>query len=142
MSSLIRFLVLLLSLSFLAACGSGGGSDDGGGKPPALSISGVTPAFVSVGDTVTVVGNGFSAVSAARLGTLDVAFTRESETRLHFVVPLNAISGTVTLVAGTTSVSSSTSVTVQGVPLVTAVNPASARPGDSLTLSEDRKSVV
>ncbi|GAA5174749.1 hypothetical protein GCM10025771_05190 [Niveibacterium umoris] len=136
MRCLTRFLTLLIALSFIAGCGGGGGgSSSGGGNTTTLTITGISPAFVYPGDTVTVAGTSLSSVTGVRVGTLDVGFTLVSETRLTFVVPDAAVSGTVTLLSGTASFPAPTALTVLGVPQVTAVTPASARPGDSLTLA-------
>lgn len=138
MPYLMRWMILLLSFSFLAGCGGGGGggtSSSGGGTAVAVSVTGISPAFAFPGDTVTVIGTSFSSVSGVRLGTLDVSFTLISETRLSFVVPDNAVSGTVTVLSGTASFPAPTTLTVYGAPQVSSVTPSSARPGDSLTLT-------
>jgi len=135
MHHLYRFLILLLSAAFLAGCGGGGGGGGGGTQTATVTVTGLSPSFVFPGDTVTVIGTNLNSVTGVRFGSADVAFTLISTTRLSFVVPDSAVSGTVTLVSGTATVDSPTTLTVLGVPQVTSVSPTSARPGDSLKLS-------
>ncbi|WP_172201655.1 IPT/TIG domain-containing protein [Niveibacterium sp. COAC-50] len=134
MHYLYRFLILFLSAAFVAGCGGGGGGG-GGTQTATVTVTGLSPSFAFPGDTVTVIGTNFNSVTGLRLGTADVPFTLISTTRLSFVVPDSAVSGTVTLVSGTATVDSPTTLTVLGVPQVSSVSPTSARPGDSLTLT-------
>ncbi|WP_374515549.1 IPT/TIG domain-containing protein [Niveibacterium sp.] len=133
MHHLYRILILFLSAAFLAGCGGGGGG--GGTQTATVTVTGLSPSFVFPGDTVTVVGTNFNSVTGVRFGSAELSFTLISTTRLSFVVPDSATSGTVTLVSGTATVDSPTVLTVLGVPQITSVSPSSARPGDSLTLS-------
>ncbi|MCX9157309.1 IPT/TIG domain-containing protein [Niveibacterium sp. 24ML] len=135
MNRFLRSLLVLLSLSLLAACGGGGG---GTSPPPAtnpVTVSGLSPSFAFPGDTVTVLGTSFGSVTDVRLNGASIAFAPIDSTRLSFIVPAGAESGTVDVVAGTAVVSSPTLLTILGLPQVSAVSPASARPGDQLTLS-------
>ncbi|WP_374403789.1 IPT/TIG domain-containing protein [Niveibacterium sp.] len=135
MHHLYRILIVFLSAAFLAGCGGGGGGGGGGTQTATVTVTGLSPSFVFPGDTVTVVGTNFNSVTGVRFGSAELTFTLISTTRLSFVVPDSATSGTVTLVSGTATVDSPTVLTVLGVPQVTSVSPSSARPGDSLTLS-------
>lgn len=135
MNRLLRSLFLFLSLSLLAACGGGGGGTSPPPETNPVTVTGLTPAFAFPGDTVTVLGSSFGSVTELRLNGVSIAFAPINSTRLSFVVPAGAESGTVDLVAGTAIVSSPTLLTVLGLPQVTGVSPSSARPGDPLTLS-------
>ena len=64
--------------------------------PPAFSN--FSPAGGPVGTVVTLLGRGFLAATAVRLGSLDAAYTILSDTSITMTVPANAVSGAITVV--------------------------------------------
>ena len=136
MLSRLRFFCVFLFTAFtLLGCGGGGGG--GASIPPAqvLSISAVTPLSAYPGDTLQVQGIGLDRVQKVLLGGIEVSFSSQSATRLSVVVPAAALSGVIELQAAGAVALSLERVTVLSVPTVTALNPATVKPGDSLTLS-------
>lgn len=62
---------------------------------PAPTITGLSPTSARVGNTVTVNGANFVNVQSVRIGSMNVAFTVVSATRIQFIVPAGAVSGSV-----------------------------------------------
>ncbi|MDO8179575.1 MAG: IPT/TIG domain-containing protein [Undibacterium sp.] len=127
------FCLFLLTMFGLLACGGGGSVV----TPPSLvlSISAVTPLSAYPGDTLQVQGVGLDRVQKALLGGVAASFTSQSSTQLSLVVPVGAIAGLVELQAAGAVAQSIERVTILSAPMVIALAPAIAKPGDSVIIS-------
>jgi hypothetical protein len=132
----------LVFAGLLAACGGGGG----GGAPAtatsvtptatvSLAITGFTPVTGGIGSTITVSGAGFSGLQSASLASIPATFTVVSDGQLQLIVPQGAQTGRIELNASGRTVLSSTDFTVNFIPQLTSLSPASVLPGGRVTLN-------
>ena len=86
--------MLALSAQFLA-CGGGGGGGGGGPQPnPLPGLNSVSPASVNAGSpdtTLQLDGSNFISQSVARAGTMSLATTFQSSTRLQALIPASLL---------------------------------------------------
>ncbi|MFC5054308.1 RHS repeat-associated core domain-containing protein [Saccharothrix xinjiangensis] len=106
-----------------------------------VSVFSVVPERAAPGATVTVTGTGFSPTAAdntVRFGTATATVTGATATQLAVVVPAGAASGplAVTTSGGTANSPRPFTVTVHpGAPTISAVSPAHAATGDTVTIT-------
>lgn len=107
--------------------------------PPPPVVSSFTPTSGLVGTKVTVTGNNFTGATSARIaGGSSAAVTVNSATKLSFVVPAGATSGTVQITSSAGSGSSTASFTVTAPPpppTISGFSPASGVVGSTVTVS-------
>src|SRR5688572_9895144 len=73
----------------------------------AQSITGFTPATGAIGSTVTITGTNFTNVTEVKFNTASaVSFTVNSTTQIIATVPTGATSGSIRVITGGTTVSS------------------------------------
>jgi hypothetical protein len=122
--------VILPGLALGAALGCGPGT-----STSAPTISSITPLEGLVGTTITVTGSGFSSgIQGAYVNTVPVTpGTINGDTQLLFQVPNAAITGTITVVTTSGSVTSSQAFAVT--PDVVTISPTTGPIGQVVTLT-------
>ena len=99
----------------------------GTGSPSALAIFSFSPAQGSVGQTVVIQGQNFSATPSAntvQFNGTTAAVTAATANQLTATVPAGAASGPISVTVGTSTATSSSNFTVLAVPVITSVSPA------------------
>lgn len=96
-------------------------------------ITGFTPPSAAAGTDVTVTGVNFSDLNTVRIGTLSVVFARVSATSIRFKVPVNAVTGAITVINPAGSAISRTRLLV--LPSVRAFSPASGPVATSVLIT-------
>jgi len=103
-----------------------------------LSITDFNPREGGVGQTVTVMGTGFSPLPSAnsvQLAGLGASVTAASPTRLSFAVPAGATSGRISVTVGTGAVESASDFTVIPTVLVSDFTPKLGTVGTAVTIT-------
>jgi len=98
-------------------------------SPSALAILGFSPAQGSVGQTVAIQGQNFSATPSAntvKFNGTAATVTAATTNSLTVSVPTGATTGPISVTVGTATVTSSNNFTVLSVPVITSVSPALA----------------
>ncbi|WP_164840414.1 IPT/TIG domain-containing protein [Collimonas arenae] len=122
----------------LAGCGGGGGSSS---TPTAtapaatVNIMALSTSSAAPGATVTITGSGFKNVTAITIGGTAVTFSIVSDTQIAITVPVNPVSGSITLSGPGFSVQSATSFSSsQPAPLITGVSASNIPAGGNFTI--------
>src|SRR5882762_6597690 len=95
-------------------------------SPSALAILGFTPAQGSVGQTVAIQGQNFSASPSAntvKFNGTAAAVTAATTNSLTVTVPAGATTGLISVTVGTATANSSSNFTVLAIPVITSVSP-------------------
>ncbi len=98
-------------------------------SPSALAILGFTPAQGSVGQTVVIQGQNFSATPSAntvQFNGTTATVTAATTNSLTTTVPTGATTGLISVTVGTSTANSSSNFAVLAVPVITSVSPALA----------------
>jgi len=106
--------------------------------PTCVTVSTLNPGSGGPGTPVTLTGSGFAGVSSVRFGgNASAKFTIVSDTEVTTVVPPGAATGTIALTRTGCAEAQSGNFVVDAIacPVVTGINPTSAAPGSSVTLS-------
>ncbi|ATB33021.1 IPT/TIG domain-containing protein [Melittangium boletus] len=100
-------------------------------------ITGFTPARGTLGSTVTLTGTGFTRVRRVWFApSLDATFLVDSDTEMKLIVPLGAITGRITLIAGSVSYSDGEFVVdANSAPTLTRISPSAGGVDTSVSLS-------
>lgn len=107
-------------------------------RPPA--VTSFSPASGLVGTKVTVTGSNFAGATSARIGGgVSAAVTVTSGTKLNFIVPAGATSGTVQITgpggSGTSAASFTVTAPTPPLPTIGSFSPASGLVGSTVTVS-------
>ncbi|PHV10857.1 IPT/TIG domain-containing protein [Chitinimonas sp. BJB300] len=154
--------LLICLLLSLTACGGGGGGNDSSTSttpptttnptpttptpttpipttpaPPAsiLTIHSIKPLDVEVGGKLTIEGVEMQTVNHILVGGAEVKFSLVSNTQLTVEIPAGAKSGPVQLHATGAVIQSDQTVTILGAPIVTKIDPLTAKVGHIVTIS-------
>src|SRR6266481_6559441 len=95
-------------------------------SPSALAIFGFSPAQGSVGQTVAIQGQNFSATPSAntvQFNGTTATVTAATTNSLTVTVPAGATTGVISVAVGTATANSSGPFTVQSVPVITSLSP-------------------
>ena len=87
------------------------------------------------GDSIGITGSGFTGTTTVEFGTASATFTVNSDTSITAIVPKLAQAGKVTVTNNKGDAQSSNSFSLISAPAITGVNPSSAAPGDSITIT-------
>lgn len=137
-------LLTLIMTSIFVSCSDDDGDDDGGGA--ALTITSLNPATARVGETVTITGTGFSATPSQNTVMFKTSLTADAPamvqeataTALKVVVPVNAVTGTITVTVAGKSITSPQPFTIDeslGAPVLTSLNPTSGFVNAEITIT-------
>lgn len=113
--------------------------------PGALSIFGVSSQTALAGGTITIQGQGFNTNPALDIVTIGgVAVTVLSATSRSLVVsiPVNGVSGPISVSVGTATVTSDFNETVVSAPILTSVTPHAAQAGTMVTMNVTGNNLV
>ena len=131
-------LVFTCAMLALAGCGGGGGSSSTPTTTaPAASVNimALSASSAAPGATVTITGSGFKNVTAVTIGGTAVTFSVVSDTQITVTVPVNPVSGPITLSGPGFSVKSATSFSSsQPTPLITSVSASNVPVGTNFTI--------
>lgn len=118
-----------------------GGAVDSTGLTPAdftlvsaPTLTSFTPASGGIGTTVTLTGTNFTNASSVKIGGVSASYTVTNATTIALVVPANAVSGTIQVVAPGGSVTSASNFTLLAMPAITEISPNSGAVGDTIIL--------
>lgn len=98
-------------------------------SPSSLAIFSFSPSQGSVGQTVTIQGQNFSATPSSntvKFNGTTATVTAASTSQLTTTVPVGATTGAISVTVGTSTATSSSNFTVLAVPVITSVTPAQA----------------
>ena len=100
-------------------------------------ITGFTPARGTLGSTVTLTGTGFTRVRRVWFApSRDATFLADSDTEMKLIVPFGALTGRITLVAGSVSYSDGEFVVdANSAPTLTRISPSAGGVNTSVSLS-------
>lgn len=139
----LRFGFALSSLAALVACGSGQSTDEGDSDLARTGtatvarpvVNNFSPSSAAVGDTVTVNGSSFSAVTSVKVGAASASFVIDNGRRLRLVVPPGATTARIEVATASATALSKTNLTVKSTLAVTSVTPTTVLAPARLTVS-------
>jgi hypothetical protein len=94
------------------------------------TIASIDPGHAFVGDFVTITGSGLTATTGVKFGSLNAAFSLESDTSLSAAMPAGFVSGKVTVV--TPGGNAATTTSLLALPLVGSFSPTQGLVGSSI----------
>ncbi len=131
---LLYFLCFFLAAGVISSCDKDDDDDLNSGMVQLLSFG---PTGAMHGDTLWFIGNNLDKVTAINFAGDSVAqanFTEQTREKIAVIVPQGAEKGFVTLKTPTGDIMSKSQLDLEVVTTVTAI-PASARPGDNITIT-------
>jgi len=139
----LRFGFAISFLAALVACGSGQSTDEGDADLArtgtatiaAPVINNFSPASAAVGDTVTVNGSSFGAVTSVKVGAVSASFVIVNARKLRLVVPPGATTARIEVANTNATALSKTNLTVTSTLAVTSVTPTAVLAPGRLTVS-------
>ncbi len=101
--------------------------------PKITALAPTTP--VGPGTEITITGTNLAAPTGVKVNTKAATFTAVSATEVKAKIPVGASTGTVQVTTADGTATSTASITIVPPPTVTGFTPASARPGDEVTVT-------
>jgi hypothetical protein len=102
---------------------------------PVPTITTFTPTSGPVGTSVTITGTEFNAITNVRFSGVNASFTVNSTTSITATVPSGAVTGTITILNGSGTATSSSNFAVTTPPSINGFSPTAGGTGTTVTIS-------